>query len=188
MEGFDLTVYKIGKKEYYLSKDLHVPLYAFYEGHLTDNAIIKKLDDGNYIYAREGDDGKWKISDGKSKKYDQLFIDADYCNENYEELSEGLRLAPEILKLTKKEKFKDADGNVVEIEVRGTRDPYGCYFSVADIAEGFGMKRIRDVILNPAKKGFSNEKHYVYFIVHEKTDNIVVSIKKRTFPYLYGLT
>ena len=53
-----------------------------------------------------------------------------------------------LLKLNDEEKFKDKDGNIIDIEVRGERKHNKCYFRVRDIMNGFNMlslmKNIKD--------------------------------------------
>jgi len=49
--------------------------------------------------------------------------------------------------LKKSEKLKDNVGKIVEIEVRGTRDHDNCYFKVYDVARGFGMKKLHNIII-----------------------------------------
>ena len=44
--------------------------------------------------------------------------------------------APQILNLEDNEKFKDANGNILNIEVRGERNHKKCYFKVKDVKKG----------------------------------------------------
>ena len=51
-------------------------------------------------------------------------------------------MTPDIIELKKKEKFRNVNGNMIEITVRGEREFDKCYFLVKDIMEGFGLKSI----------------------------------------------
>ncbi|ALR84375.1 hypothetical protein [Niemeyer virus] len=70
--------------------------------------------------------------------------------------------APGIIKLTKKEKIKDNDGNIIEIEVRGTRDPENIFFRVSDVINGFDMPKLYDTITRN-NSGYRQNIHYRYF-------------------------
>ena len=50
--------------------------------------------------------------------------------------------APEILELTNEEKFKDTNGNIIEIEVRGERKYNNCYFKVRDVMDKIDMPNL----------------------------------------------
>jgi hypothetical protein len=81
-------------------------------------------------------------------------------------------VAPPILDLADHEKFKDTAGNVLQIEVRGTRDYNGCYFRLADVEKAFGLKNTRIVLLKP-DSAFERSKHYATFTVTESYSNTV---------------
>ena len=77
---------------------------------------------------------------------------------------ESIKVAPEEIDLKESEKFRDKDGNTIEVEVRGDRDPDKCFFKAKDIAKGFGIKRLMTVLIN--KKDGSKyvlRDHYLYF-------------------------
>jgi len=69
---------------------------------------------------------------------------------------------PDLLEIDDEEKFKDAQGNVIDIIVRGERDPYKIYFKAKDIGEMLNIERIKDS-LNCATSEFVENVHYVYF-------------------------
>lgn len=77
---------------------------------------------------------------------------------NNEEILE----APKLLLLDDSEKFKDADGNIIEIETRGTKDRKNIYFKVSDVSKGFDMKYLDDSLYN-LNGGYERNKHYKIF-------------------------
>ena len=67
--------------------------------------------------------------------------------------------APDILYLLEDEMFKDSDGNVIDIEVRGERDHNKCFFKVKDIMKGFDMPRLYDALTDKRKDGYLEGEH-----------------------------
>ncbi len=68
--------------------------------------------------------------------------------------------APEILYLSEDEMFKDPNGNVIEIEVRGERDHNKCFFKVKDIMTGFDMPSLEKNIKD-AKSAYEYNEDYI---------------------------
>ncbi|ANB50177.1 hypothetical protein [Powai lake megavirus] len=187
----NLEKIKIKGVEYYFGNDivqLHLPgLKKYTNGRrlVEDQEISEK----NYMFVRHN--GKsWIKSSDKSCKYDKIIIKTDYVEKNIfpkesdsddedndnndsdnnsdndsdndsEEEDNEITIAPGIINLTKKEKMKDNSGNIIEIEVRGTRDHDNCYFRVSDVAVGFGMKKLHDTLIK--KGGYEENTHYQYF-------------------------
>ncbi|AVG46755.1 hypothetical protein [Acanthamoeba polyphaga mimivirus] len=109
-------------------------------------------------------------------------LDSDNDNDND---NNKITLAPGIIKLTKNEKLKDNKGNIVEIEVRGTRDHNNCYFRVSDVAKGFCMKKLCDHIVQKGT-GYKQDKDYKFFYLQKnplKKDKIKNGIKKLFLTY-----
>lgn len=71
-------------------------------------------------------------------------------------------IAPELLELDDSEKFRDSEGNIVEIEVRGVRERKGCYFRAIDIEKMLNMKDLKGTIIN-VKSAFERERDFVTF-------------------------
>lgn len=69
---------------------------------------------------------------------------------------------PNKIILNKNEKFKDNDGNVLDIEVVGEREHNKCYFKVKDIMKGFGMKSLEKNIIDENTK-YELNIDYIYF-------------------------
>ncbi|AEX62190.1 hypothetical protein c7_R1328 [Megavirus courdo7] len=181
----NLEKLKIKGVDYYFGNDivqLHLPgLKKYTNGRrlVEDQEISEK----NYMFVRHN--GKsWIKSSDKSCKYDKIIIKSDYVeknifpkesdsddedndnndndNDSEEEEDNEITIAPGIIKLTKKEKMKDNSGNIIEIEVRGTRDHDNCYFRVSDVAVGFGMKDLHATIIH-TNRGYKDVIHYRYF-------------------------
>ena len=65
--------------------------------------------------------------------------------------------APNILELEIEEKFKDKNGNIIEIEVRGERKYNNSYFKFKDVSNGFNMPNLYASVMNETS---NYEKRY----------------------------
>jgi hypothetical protein len=179
------------------------PIYS--KGCRSVRDLIKKkeIDNNKFIFARQID-GKWVISDGRSVKFDKVFFIQEFI-ETIPELNKksnkeivddnGITKAPNIIYLKDDEKFKDDDGNVIEIETRGERDVNTAYFKVKDVMDGFNMLYLNDS-LNDKNGSYEYEKDYKYFICNleensrqkasKKTDTNL-TIKKELFLTYRGM-
>ena len=99
--------------------------------------------------------------------------------------------APEILELNDNEKFKDIDNNILNIEVRGTRNKKDTYFKVKDISKEFNMPNLLSSLLHKDKE-YDINIHYKYFstlqnmdIVHKKESKNLV--KKELYLTYKGM-
>jgi hypothetical protein len=91
--------------------------------------------------------------------------------------------APEILVLEDVEKFKNKDGYIFNIEVRGERNYNKCYFLVKDISDCFELPNLDNTLLN--KDGnFMIDLHYKYFTVI-KNDSIQKKTSKKCLFLTY---
>ena len=72
-------------------------------------------------------------------------------------------MAPPLLYLDEKEMFRDADGNVMEIETRGTKDRKGIRFNVKDVMVAFQMPNL-DHTLRDDRKQYTTDHYKVYYI------------------------
>ena len=77
-----------------------------------------------------------------------------------------LEEAPPFLGLKPAEKFKDVNGRVIEIEVRGERAHDLIYFKVKDVSAGFEMPNLHHVLID-TRKNYAIEVDYKYFIVNK---------------------
>ena len=170
----------------------------------TRNLIKKKeIDNNKFIFARHIDD-KWVISDGRSVKYDKVFFTQQFidsipelnreCDKEIKD-DNGIMKAPNIIYLKDEEKFKDNNGNVIEIETRGERDVDTAYFKVKDVMDGFDMENLyKNIIDNDTQ--YTLNKDYKYFMCNifhnleiktsKKTD-AKTTIKKELFLTYRGM-
>jgi len=154
----------------------------------TTRDIIKKrkIDASHYIYARFKDN-KWIITDGKSPKYDKIlftetFIDSINELNNSTNINDTtIKNAPNILELTDNKKFKDNEGNIIEIETRGEYNTNSIYFSVKDIMKKFEMNNLDTILLNNTKV-FKENEQYKYFNTNNK-----ITVKKELFLTYEGM-
>jgi hypothetical protein len=179
-------------KMYYNSKDLNEYNPEFYYGCKSKPKKIiekKKIPESEYVYANTKL-SEWKLTTADCKK-SQLLISKEWVDKFYfkietvtiqevversdelavvenvgitEETKEDvIEKAPPVLHLKDEEKFKDCDGNIIEIETRGVRHEDKIYFKVKDIMTGFGMPNLNIVLLNK-DKGYERNNDYKNFI------------------------
>lgn len=179
----------------------NAPIYS--KGSRGSRALIKNKDINNtkYIFARNTN-GEWVVTDGKSVKYDKVFFKKSFIKiipelNNSTNITDdkGIEKAPNVIRLKDEEKFKDNNGNVIEIETRGERKHDNIYFKVKDVANSFDMPKVQDVIID-ATKSYSELIDYKYFICEnptnsgKKTSKITdnkSSIKKELFLTYQGM-
>jgi hypothetical protein len=109
--------------------------------------LVKKKEITDFIFAKLIDK-TWTVSDGKSRKYDKVFFKKSFIqnipeinNENIIVDNNNIQLAPDIIELENNEKFKDADGKIINIQTRGERKIDNIYFKVKDISNGFNIAK-----------------------------------------------
>jgi hypothetical protein len=182
----------------------YAPIYS--KGARGSRNLIKKKNISNdkYIFARKTDN-KWTITDGKSAKVDKVFYIQSLLKtipelnkETKEKITDdnGIEKAPHLIYLLDEEKFKDNDGNVVEIETRGERTLSGVYFNVKDIMKGFNLDNLYNTIIDNRRDGYIEGKHYKYFICNifggainkpSKNTNNKSIVKKELFLTYFGI-
>ena len=119
----------------------------------------KNVNNADYIYARLKDN-EWIITDGKSVKYDKVFFSelfiktiSELNNKNEKIIDEnGVMEAPNIIILEDNQKFRDANGDIIEIETRGERLVNNVYFRVKDVMRGFDMENLQNTIIDKKTK------------------------------------
>ena len=79
-----------------------------------------------------------------------------------------LREAPSLIILEEYEKFRDYEGNIFDVEVRGVRDVKKIFFMGRDLENLFGMENLRNNVLNE-NTDYEKNVDYVFFLV--KHDN-----------------
>ncbi|BCS82503.1 hypothetical protein QLL95_gp0014 [Cotonvirus japonicus] len=92
--------------------------------------------------------------------------------------------APGIIRLKTKEKIKDNEGNILEIEVRGTREFDNCFFRMSDIAGALNMtlKQLRDCIVREAGR-YECDRDYKYFLIKNESANCSKNEKNKKIKW-----
>ena len=189
-----MTTIKIEDKKY-ISGDYvleNTPIYS--KGARGPRDLIKKkvIDKSKYIFARNISD-KWIVNDGKSVKFDKVFFDKAFIK-TIPELNnsttitdeKGIEKAPNIIYLSDEQKFKDHDGNIIEIETRGECHVDRIYFRIKDVAKEFGMENLQDNIIKE-HTSYTKDINYKYFNCERKKSNTKTVIKKELFVTFEGL-
>ena len=95
--------------------------------------------------------------------------------------------APKLLLLDDSEKFKDADGNIIEIETRGTKDRKNIYFKVSDVSKGFDMENLNSTLLD-TRGCYERKIDYTTFFIRQAFGSTKSStIKKCLYLTYHGL-
>lgn len=163
-----MSTVKINNNEYILADSFLNTIYS--KGCRTTRDMIKQknISQQNYIFGRfTKSKNTWTISDGKATAVDKVLLLKSFVDENITKKPAGgngsvLEEAPAIIQLDDNEKFKDNDGNVLEIETRGEREHDKIYFRVKDVSEGFKIKELRHTIVDE-RSTYEKSLHYVFF-------------------------
>jgi len=102
-------------------------------------------------------------------------------------INEEVLEAPKLLLLDDSEKFKDTDGNIIEIETRGERNDEDIYFKCTDISVGFGMPKLNDTITD-FRSGYTRNVDYKNFIRNIRPVNPVSKIANKNYKTTLYLT
>ena len=179
----------LDKKHYILSDDIITSCPIWCKGVRNGRELVKKknIDITHFIYARLIDNA-WIVNEGMSVKYDKVLIRKAYLEKREEYTNEinnknvcddkGTEKAPNIIILNDEEKFKDDDGNVLEIETRGVRDRKGIYFKVKDVSEALNIKHLQTLIIDK-NSSYTNNTDYKYFVCCKKINNCSTTNKKK---------
>lgn len=141
-------------------------------GCKTVSELIKKYSIKDYMYVRyDKSIRRWRKSDGNAKSVDRLMIKKQWLIDNVPEYSTTAKYQydylPPILELRDDEKFTNANGKIVYVEIRGTRDYNNCYFRITDIDNLFGGSSLNGLILKK-DGGYKKNIHYKYFLTQNK--------------------
>ena len=153
----------------------NAPIYSHSCRSSRDIIRNKKIESSQFIYARKINE-MWVQNEGKSAKFDKVLINSEFIktiselnNQNETECDvinddNGIEKAPKIIHLNDDEKFKDCDGNILEIETRGERKYNKIYFKVKDVSKDFNMENLIFIIIDKRKiDGYCEHIHYKYF-------------------------
>lgn len=161
--------------------------------------LYKKIPVEAYLYASLLKKG-WHISKEENKKA-KLLVLKSWLTEYLEKATTPtnhqsppvekhtgiVQDAPPVLLLTDDEKFKDEDGNVLNIEVRGERDENKCYFRVKDVSFEFRSPNLLDDVVR-STTSFEEGDDYLYLRNTENfrsTDNTAGQQKKKELFFTY---
>jgi hypothetical protein len=189
--------FTIAGEQYYNSKDLMVYNPVFYYGCKTKPRTIiekKKIPEKEYVYANLKS-GEWNISNSECKKA-QLLISSSWVDTHFfrkeRETNEivpvepEIKEAPEILFLKEEEKFRDTEGNVMEIETRGERNRNKIFFRVKDVMAAFEMPNLNRNLVDTIT-AYEEKIHYQYFITPLYQVMVNDTIKKELYLTYKGL-
>lgn len=168
---------------YYNAKDLKCFDPVFFKGFKANIRKIidkKSIPEEQYMYATHSQKNGWKPSIDQSNlsAKAQLLLTESWVMDNMPNMSADQRdqrdyppPAPPCLVLMDAEKFHDDDGYAVEIETRGERTSKGVYFKAKDVASGFEMPSLCQILVEE-KSRYEITNHYTFFSV-EKSNGTV---------------
>ena len=145
---------------YYLAADIYRLEPESFVGcskNTRQMIVKKKIQDSDCIFATLiKSKGVWEPKD---RKYNlaKPFISVEWARanlaafKNQEEKTEEDKevealKAPELLELEESEKFRDVEGNVINVEIRGERSMDKIYFCAGDIESKFKLNRIKGTL------------------------------------------
>ena len=186
---------------------INAPIYSKGCRSSRDLVRIKKIEASKFIYVKKVND-IWIKTEGKSVKFDKVIIKEDIIkvipelNNKNQIINDdnGIEKAPDIIHLNDDEKFKDNDGNILNIETRGERETNKIYFRVKNVAEGFHMEFLQNIIIKENTL-YRNNIDYKYYICEKKnsiennssnktskkSDLSITNIKKELFLTYEGM-
>jgi hypothetical protein len=167
-----MTIQVVNGLRYYKAEYVKEVCPAFFVGCMRSVRKLvdrKKIPENGYMFATFiKSSNTWKPSCIEVNKA-ALLLTEEWVKENVprfgnkEEKDLPVEMAPPLLALTDDEKFKDVDGNVLEVEVRGERHPDKIFFYGKDIERILSIARIKD-ILNDKTSNYEENIHYKKFI------------------------
>jgi hypothetical protein len=189
------------QKMYFNNVDLLKYDPVFYYGCKTKpRTIIEKkgIPEKEYFYANLKK-GEWNVSSLDCKKA-QLLISKEWVDKHIFKIEENITIvneetrntteiveAPPLFFLDDKEKFRDADGNIIEIETRGSQDRNNIYFKCRNISDGFNIPNLNNHIVDNRWQYIENI-HYKNFFIREGLENLESpTIKKCLYLTYKGL-
>jgi hypothetical protein len=167
-----LNTYTYKNKDFYILDELKSYDSKFFYGcaQMGPEKIINKksITDYEVVKYTKNKDGEYEWSESTLKyKRCKLFVSVEWAGLNIPKLCgrmEGYKYpdAPPILELTDKECFKDKDGYILPVEVRGERNENKVYFKAKDIGRIFEMENLCRTIYNK-HNGYQQSEDYVIF-------------------------
>jgi hypothetical protein len=190
----------IEAKQYYNSKDMFAYNPEFYYGCKTKPRTIiqkKQIHPTDYIYANLKAN-EWNLSTEECKKAQLLiaksWVDIHYFKpvqttdvESTPEVVESEFKTLSLVHLEEAEKFKDANGTILEIETCGEKTRNGIYFKVQDVMKAFDIPALDTTLVNEATH-YERGVDYDTFFIPTTLYNLQSStIKKGVYLTYHGM-
>ena len=163
-----MEIIRLNEIEYINCDDVFKKAPIYCKDSRNGRELIKNKKIKDFIYVRLKEN-KWIISDGKSYKYDKILFKKLFID-TIKEINDPIitdakyDTAPNIIHLDNNEKFRDNEGNVLEIETRGERQVNNIYFKVKDVMNGFGMDNLITTIIDKRRiDSYCENIDYKYF-------------------------
>jgi len=176
-------IIELGGKMFYNTEFVKQSCPAFFYGCAkTLRKIIekKKLNEQNYTFATFAPKtNKWSISNENVKSakllLEKTWVETNVPNFGNNDIKLDLEMAPPLLELNNEEKFKDENGNIIEIETRGIKTLDGIYFYGKDVEKMLDINDISSLLKHETTSYIVN-KHYKKFyrptpVIHGFKDN-----------------
>jgi predicted GIY-YIG superfamily endonuclease len=186
------VVISLCDEHFYEAEKLYLYDKLFFNGCSRIRSIIdkKRLTQDDYIFGYIRDN-IW-VKSSKEYQKAKLLIKEEWAVKNVPKLMAEPNAdlykyeeAPFILELTNEEKFKDLQGNIIEIEVRGERKHNNCYFKVRDVMDKFEMPNLNRTLNNKENNEYKRDIHYKTFIVNNGTNHESTSSTQTGKTYMY---
>ena len=182
-----LTPVTLEGQQYYSAHDLKNVYKTYFLGTSRTTRLIitkKNISPNNYIFAIHTAKNGWVVSDESTKRA-KVLLKKEFCEANILSppsspkrpntpvkkpsspiakpvRNDDLQMAPPILHLDEEEMFKDEDGNILEIEVRGEKEEDKIFFYCKDVAEKFGIPSLNRNILAEHTSYIRNEDFVLF--------------------------
>jgi hypothetical protein len=178
---------------YYDAKGLYVYDKTYFYGCSKSIKTIitkKNINEDMYIYASYNKKKGWTIYNKCSIiKKSTLLLKEEWVinnipkmNTSDKEIKYDIKEVPERLYLEDHELFQDEEGNYINIEVYGERDPDKCYFKAKSIEEGFNIPNLCDTVSNNRGTYILNND-YKCFISNKPVNNRSIRQKELYLTY-----
>ena len=204
-------------KLYYNMKDLTILSPEFFYGCKTKprNIIQKKnIPTTEYVYANLKKN-EWNLTTDECKKA-QLLVTKEWIdkyffttikntqvakkddinnvekrdeifNINENDIDNECENSPDELYLEDEEKFKDINGNIIDIQTVGEKKKNNIFFKVKDVINGFNLQSLDKVILD-TRNNYKRNIHYKIFFIRETVvNNNQPTIKKCLYLTYKGI-
>jgi hypothetical protein len=188
--------------EYYMADDVYKMEPESFTGCSKTSRLIvvnKKLKPNEYTFMKYIKSKNEWVQSEENYKLAKLLITKKWVHDNlikFKEIKtdEDLKIesmkAPKLLELSDNEKFVDKNGNILDIEIRGTKNINNIYFKVKDVGDKFGLGDVKTILLNK-DSSFKSDLHYKLFKIL-KVNNPDFDTNKKSQKLLFltfkGLT